>query len=153
MIGGLFSHACLPSLFLISWRNAPLSAVSLPFPAFALSHTHPSRVRAAPGACLMPVQATHDFFRGEGFLYLQSPIITASDCEGAGEMFRVTTLPSEVRSPRVIYAAAETKRVPWLSPCLDPSGAENTRSGESGFFPSYPSSVGHARPFRVDSRI
>ncbi|CAM9444785.1 unnamed protein product [Scytosiphon promiscuus] len=40
--------------------------------------------------------ATHDFFRGEGFLYLQSPIITASDCEGAGEMFRVTTLPSEV---------------------------------------------------------
>ncbi|CAM9912230.1 unnamed protein product [Pylaiella littoralis] len=41
-------------------------------------------------------QATHDFFRGEGFLYLQSPIITASDCEGAGEMFRVTTLPSQV---------------------------------------------------------
>ena len=41
-------------------------------------------------------QATHDFFRGEGFLYLQSPIITASDCEGAGEMFRVTTLPSKV---------------------------------------------------------
>ncbi|CAM9444764.1 unnamed protein product [Ectocarpus sp. 13 AM-2016] len=41
-------------------------------------------------------QATHDFFRAEGFLYLQSPIITASDCEGAGEMFRVTTLPSEV---------------------------------------------------------
>eukprot|EP00752_Nemacystus_decipiens_P002287 g2165.t1 len=41
-------------------------------------------------------QATHDFFREEGFLYLQSPIITASDCEGAGEMFRVTTLPSKV---------------------------------------------------------
>eukprot|EP00904_Undaria_pinnatifida_P013792 jgi/Undpi1/9543/HiC_scaffold_27.g11999.m1 len=41
-------------------------------------------------------QATHDFFRSEGFLYLQSPIITASDCEGAGEMFRVTTLPSTV---------------------------------------------------------
>ncbi|CAM9500854.1 unnamed protein product [Sphacelaria rigidula] len=42
------------------------------------------------------MQATHDFFREEGFLYLQSPLITASDCEGAGEMFRVTTLPSKV---------------------------------------------------------
>ncbi|CAN0138091.1 unnamed protein product [Ascophyllum nodosum] len=41
-------------------------------------------------------QATHDFFRSEGFLYLQSPLITASDCEGAGEMFRVTTLPTKV---------------------------------------------------------
>ncbi|CAM9674875.1 unnamed protein product [Discosporangium mesarthrocarpum] len=41
-------------------------------------------------------QATHDFFRSEGFVYLQSPLITASDCEGAGEMFRVTTLPGKV---------------------------------------------------------
>lgn len=35
--------------------------------------------------------ATHAFFSGLGFLYVHSPIITASDCEGAGEMFRVTT--------------------------------------------------------------
>lgn len=34
----------------------------------------------------------HRFFQERGFLYLQSPIITLSDCEGAGEMFRVTTL-------------------------------------------------------------
>jgi asparaginyl-tRNA synthetase len=34
----------------------------------------------------------HDFFRGESFRYVQTPIITSSDCEGAGEMFRVTTL-------------------------------------------------------------
>ncbi|CAN0351928.1 unnamed protein product, partial [Ectocarpus sp. 4 AP-2014] len=34
----------------------------------------------------------HDFFQEDGFLYTQTPIITASDCEGAGEMFRVTTL-------------------------------------------------------------
>jgi asparaginyl-tRNA synthetase len=40
--------------------------------------------------------ATHKFFQDEGFLYLQSPIITASDCEGAGELFRVTTLPTNV---------------------------------------------------------
>ena len=40
--------------------------------------------------------ATHKFFQERGFLYLQTPLITASDCEGAGEMFRVTTLPSTI---------------------------------------------------------
>jgi asparaginyl-tRNA synthetase len=34
----------------------------------------------------------HDFFQENGFIYIHAPIITASDCEGAGEMFRVTTL-------------------------------------------------------------
>ncbi len=33
----------------------------------------------------------HSFFQERGFLYVQPPIITASDCEGAGEMFKVTT--------------------------------------------------------------
>ena len=37
--------------------------------------------------------AIHKFFNDRGFLYLHTPIITASDAEGAGEMFRVTTLP------------------------------------------------------------
>ena len=37
--------------------------------------------------------AVHKFFHEKGFLYLHTPIITASDAEGAGEMFRVTTLP------------------------------------------------------------
>ncbi|HBF33966.1 TPA: asparagine--tRNA ligase, partial [Candidatus Sumerlaeota bacterium] len=36
--------------------------------------------------------ATHRFFQERGFMYLHSPIITASDCEGAGAMFQVTTL-------------------------------------------------------------
>ena len=36
--------------------------------------------------------ALHQFFNREGFVYVHTPIITASDCEGAGEMFRVTTL-------------------------------------------------------------
>lgn len=36
--------------------------------------------------------AIHEFFQGEGFLYVHTPIITASDCEGAGAMFQVTTL-------------------------------------------------------------
>ena len=36
--------------------------------------------------------ATHLFFQQRGFLYVQTPIITGSDCEGGGQMFRVTTL-------------------------------------------------------------
>jgi asparaginyl-tRNA synthetase len=36
--------------------------------------------------------AVHKFFNERGFVYLHAPIITGSDCEGAGEMFRVTTL-------------------------------------------------------------
>lgn len=37
-------------------------------------------------------RAIHNFFQERGFIYLQTPIITASDCEGSGAMFRVTTL-------------------------------------------------------------
>ena len=37
-------------------------------------------------------QAVHRFFAERGFLYVHTPIITANDCEGAGELFRVTTL-------------------------------------------------------------
>lgn len=37
--------------------------------------------------------SVHQFFQEEGFYYVNTPIITASDCEGAGQMFRVTTLP------------------------------------------------------------
>lgn len=36
--------------------------------------------------------ASHRFFQEQGFLYLQTPIITLSDCEGAGKLFQVTTL-------------------------------------------------------------
>ena len=36
--------------------------------------------------------ALHSFFHSQGFVYVHTPLITASDCEGAGEMFRVTTL-------------------------------------------------------------
>ncbi len=37
--------------------------------------------------------AIHKFFNEKGFVYMHTPVITASDAEGAGEMFRVTTLP------------------------------------------------------------
>ncbi|BFR46946.1 asparagine--tRNA ligase [Nitratidesulfovibrio sp. HK-II] len=38
--------------------------------------------------------AIHEFFRERGFFHVHTPILTGSDCEGAGEMFRVTTLPA-----------------------------------------------------------
>src|SRR5439155_9853393 len=37
-------------------------------------------------------KSVHDFFQEQGFLYIHPPIITASDCEAAGQMFKVTTL-------------------------------------------------------------
>jgi asparaginyl-tRNA synthetase len=40
-------------------------------------------------------RSIHDFFQQRDFLYINTPIITASDCEGAGEMFKVTTLDLE----------------------------------------------------------
>jgi asparaginyl-tRNA synthetase len=44
--------------------------------------------------------AVHQFFNSRGFVYLHTPIITASDAEGAGEMFRVTTLPMDGSAPK-----------------------------------------------------
>jgi asparaginyl-tRNA synthetase len=44
--------------------------------------------------------AVHQFFNDKGFVYLHTPIITASDAEGAGEMFRVTTLPMDGSAPK-----------------------------------------------------
>ncbi len=44
--------------------------------------------------------AIHQFFNEKGFVYLHSPIITGSDAEGAGEMFRVTTLPLDGTAPK-----------------------------------------------------
>jgi asparaginyl-tRNA synthetase len=44
--------------------------------------------------------AVHQFFQERGFVYVHTPIITGSDCEGAGELFRVTTLDAE-KGPRI----------------------------------------------------
>ncbi len=52
--------------------------------------------------------AIHQFFQERGFVYVHSPIITASDAEGAGEMFRVTTL--DVKKPPL----ADTGEVDFL---------------------------------------
>jgi asparaginyl-tRNA synthetase len=53
-------------------------------------------------------KTVHDFFDEHGFLYVHTPIITASDCEGAGTLFRVTTLdPDNV--PKAAGTADYTK--------------------------------------------
>ena len=48
-------------------------------------------------------QAIHEYFQSHGYVYFHAPIITASDCEGAGEMFQVTTLPVEELKGKVDY--------------------------------------------------
>ncbi len=52
--------------------------------------------------------AIHSFFNSRGFIYAHTPLITASDCEGAGEMFRVTTLdvndPPRTEDGKVDYS-------------------------------------------------
>jgi len=52
--------------------------------------------------------AIHEFFQQNGFVYVHAPIITGSDCEGAGEMFRVTTLdidnPPRTKEGKVDYS-------------------------------------------------
>ncbi len=45
------------------------------------------RVRSVISACI------HEFFQAKHYTYIHTPLITGSDCEGAGEMFKVTTLP------------------------------------------------------------
>jgi len=48
--------------------------------------------------------AIHKYFQERGFVYFHAPLITASDCEGAGEMFQVTTLPLDKINGKVDYS-------------------------------------------------
>jgi asparaginyl-tRNA synthetase len=48
--------------------------------------------------------AVHKFFQERGFVYVHTPIITGSDCEGAGELFRVTTIDCK-NPPRFSFAS------------------------------------------------
>ena len=47
--------------------------------------------------------AIHKYFQENGFVYFHAPLLTASDCEGAGEMFQVTTLPIDKLKGEVDY--------------------------------------------------
>lgn len=48
--------------------------------------------------------AIHSYFQEKGFVYFHAPLITASDCEGAGEMFQVTTLPLDKLNGKIDYS-------------------------------------------------
>ena len=48
--------------------------------------------------------AIHKYFQDRGYVYFHAPLITASDCEGAGEMFQVTTLPIDKIKGEVDYS-------------------------------------------------
>jgi asparaginyl-tRNA synthetase len=53
--------------------------------------------------------AVHQFFQSRDFAYVHAPIITASDCEGAGEMFRVTTLHGDIdKEPHTDFFGKKT---------------------------------------------
>ena len=58
------------------------------------------RVRSVVSACI------HEFFQSRGFVFVHTPLITASDCEGAGEMFKVTTIgySNDYKSEEEYYA-------------------------------------------------
>lgn len=55
--------------------------------------------------------ATHLFFQSRGFLYVHTPIITASDCEGAGEMFQVTTILPDKKNQLMKSRLKRTKKL------------------------------------------
>ncbi len=79
-------------------------------------------------------KSIHDFFQEQGFLYIHTPIITASDCEGAGELFKVTTL--------------DLAKVPRTPPAPPSQGGEQSvshpsKGGEStGNSPPYEGGAG-----------
>ncbi len=48
--------------------------------------------------------AIHEYFQNHGFIYFHAPLLTSSDCEGAGEMFQVTTLPLNSGQKEIDYS-------------------------------------------------
>ena len=64
---------------------------TMPTPAPPCTNTFNAAFRVRSAAAY----AIHKFFQENGFVYSHSPLLTSSDCEGAGEMFRVTTLDLE----------------------------------------------------------
>jgi asparaginyl-tRNA synthetase len=59
-------------------------------------------IRAAQRVRNEVCKATHDFFYDRGFQYIHTPLITAADCEGAGEGFTVTTMLDDKGEPKLI---------------------------------------------------
>ena len=76
--------------------------------------------------------ATHTFFNQNGFLYVHTPCVTQSDCEGAGEMFQVTTLLSEAEKPEALEATVKPEEVEAKRAEVSACGGEIKSMKESG---------------------
>ena len=98
--------------------------------------------------------AIHEFFQTRGFLYVQTPIITTSDCEGAGQMFQVTTLDLAKLALRREAQAARTgssiptaaANSPVTAEAATPATIPAVASGAAGVAPS----AGHEVDFTQD---
>eukprot|EP01053_Blabericola_migrator_P008378 Blabericola_migrator_1__8377@NODE_435_length_8501_cov_292_016244_g341_i0_p1_GENE_NODE_435_length_8501_cov_292_016244_g341_i0NODE_435_length_8501_cov_292_016244_g341_i0_p1_ORF_typecomplete_len528_score99_28tRNAsynt_2/PF00152_20/5_1e97tRNA_anticodon/PF01336_25/5_2e07tRNA_anticodon/PF01336_25/1_1e03tRNAsynt_2d/PF01409_20/2_9e02tRNAsynt_2d/PF01409_20/0_012_NODE_435_length_8501_cov_292_016244_g341_i060177600 len=82
---------------------------------FLREHQH-LRSRTYFMQCIMRIRsslagATHEFFQTRGFQYIHTPLITAADCEGAGEMFQVTTMIPESDDPTQMPVDPKTKKL------------------------------------------
>ncbi|CAL5224923.1 g7691 [Coccomyxa viridis] len=75
-------------------------------------------------------KATHDFFQTHGFLYLHTPLITTSDCEGAGEMFQVTTLLSKAERAQAEEAPVSDEEIAQLEKEVSEQGQVVTQVKE-----------------------
>lgn len=87
---------CDPMKFPIQKKNTTLEYLR------TVAHM---RLRTNTFGCVMRIRhsmafAIHKFFNDKGFVYLHTPLITESDCEGAGQMFQVTTLDLNQPLPR-----------------------------------------------------
>ena len=76
--------------------------------------------------------ATHSFFNQNGFLYVHTPCITQSDCEGAGEMFQVTTMLSSAEKPEALEAAVKPEELEAKRGEVSASGAGIKAMKENG---------------------
>jgi len=81
------------------------------------AHAH-LRPRSRIGSAIIRVRnalafATHEFFNRRGFLYIHTPLITAADCEGAGEQFAVTTLLPESGDVKEIPVDPATGKIDY----------------------------------------
>ena len=77
-------------------------------------------------------QATHAFFAGAGFHYITTPIITASDCEGGGEAFQVTTLLGEVDAALAAGGAARPEALAAAEAAVSAAGSAVRAAKDAG---------------------
>ena len=85
--------------------------------------------------------ATHTFFQTAGFMYVHAPLITGADCEGAGEMFQVTTMdvgnvPKAGGAVDYTQVCASLSLRPSLRPSLLPSFSYSSSHTHTSHFPS-----------------